>query len=61
MHALRKRRANIAQTLFSIAESGPGCLGQDISTGHLQSLQDVRPMGDLGMSGEGLSCSDKIE
>ena len=33
MHALRKRRANIAQARFSTAECGSGCLGQDIATG----------------------------
>lgn len=61
MHALRKRRANIAQPWFPIAQRGPGGLGQDIAAGCLQSLQDIHPMGDLEMSGERLSCRDKIE
>jgi hypothetical protein len=61
MHALRKRRANIARARFSIAERGPGCLGQEIAASCLQSLQDIRPAGNLGMSSERLSCRDKIE
>ena len=61
MHALRKRRANIAQARFSTAEGGSGCLGQDIAASYLQSLQGIRPVGDRWMGSERLSCGYQIE
>ena len=61
MHALSKRGANIREARFSTAQRGPSGLGQHIAGSCLQSLQDIRPVGDREMSSERLSCRNKIE